>query len=55
LLIKSQPNSEKEGEAIELAVQCVGKAKDESLIEYLIGDHDGMPKVDYYFFFVYSK
>jgi WD repeat-containing protein 19 len=51
LLIKSQPNSEKEAEAIELAVQCVGKAKDESLthllIEYLIGDHDGMPKVNY--------
>ncbi len=27
LLIKNQPNPEKEAEAIELAVQCVGKAK----------------------------
>ena len=49
LLIKTTPNSAREAEAIDLAVQCVGKAQDESLthllIEYLMGDHDGMPKV----------
>jgi WD repeat-containing protein 19 len=57
LLIKNQPNPEKEAEAIELAVQCVGKANDESLthllIEYLMGDHDGMPKDAKYLFKLY--
>ena len=57
MLIKNQPTPEKEAEAIELAVQCVGKAKDESLthllIEYLMGDHDGMPKDAKYLFKLY--
>ena len=48
-LIKKHPNSDIEGKAIELAVECIGKANNETLtntlIEYLMGDHDGMPKV----------
>lgn len=58
LLIKIQSsNSEREQEAIELAVQCVGKAQDESLthllIEYLMGEHDGNPKDAKYLFKLY--
>jgi WD repeat-containing protein 19 len=48
-LIKKHPNSEIEAQAIDLAVECIGKANNEALtnilIEYLMGDHDEMPKV----------
>ena len=48
-LTKVQTNSQREPEAIDLAIECVGKSQDESLrhtlIEFLMGDHDGVPKV----------
>jgi hypothetical protein len=48
-LIKKHPNQEIEAQAIDLAVECIGKANNEALtnilIEYLMGDHDEMPKV----------
>ena len=48
-MIKKHPNQEIEAKAIDLAVECIGKANNESLtnilIEYLMGDHDEMPKV----------
>jgi WD repeat-containing protein 19 len=48
-LIKKHPNSDIEAKAIDLAVDCIGKANNETLttilIEYLMGDHDEMPKV----------
>ena len=56
-LIKKQPNAEIEAQAIELAVECIGKANNESLtnmlIEYLMGDHDEMPKDAKYLFKLY--
>lgn len=49
-LTKKHPNTDIENKAIELAVECIGKANNESLtnilIEYLMGDTDGMPKVN---------
>ncbi len=56
-LIKKHPNAEIEAKAIELAVECVGKANTDTLtntlIEYLLGDHDGMPKDAKYLFKLY--
>ena len=50
-MIRKQPTSEIEAKAIELAVECIGRANNESLtntlIEFLMGDHDGEPKVVY--------
>jgi WD repeat-containing protein 19 len=48
-LIKKHPSSEVEAKSIELALECVGRANNENLtnvlIEYLMGDRDGMPRV----------
>lgn len=48
-MIKKHPSQEIESKAIDLAVDCIGKANNEALtnvlIEYLMGDHDEMPKV----------
>lgn len=56
-LIKKHVNNEIEAKAIELAVECIGKANNEGLtnilIEYLMGDHDGMPKDAKYLFKLY--
>jgi WD repeat-containing protein 19 len=56
-LIKKHPTPEIESKAIELAVECIGKANNEGLttilIEYLMGDHDGMPKDAKYLFKLY--
>jgi WD repeat-containing protein 19 len=56
-LIKKQPNAQVEKKAIELAVECIGKANNDALtnlvIEYLMGDHDGMPKDAKYLFKLY--
>lgn len=56
-LIKKHPNAEIEAQAIDLAVECIGKANNEGLtnilIEYLMGDHDEMPKDAKYLFKLY--
>ncbi len=56
-LIKKHPNAEIEALAIDLAVECIGKANNETLtnmlIEYLMGDHDEMPKDAKYLFKLY--
>jgi hypothetical protein len=48
-LIKKHPSADIEAKSIDLAVDCIGKANNETLtnvlIEYLMGDHDEMPKV----------
>ncbi len=48
-MIKKQPTSEIEAKCIDLAVECIGRANNDALtnilIEYLMGDHDGSPKV----------
>lgn len=48
-MTKKHPNADIENKAIELAVECIGKANNDSLtnnlIDYLMGDKDGMPKV----------
>ncbi|RNA38921.1 WD repeat-containing [Brachionus plicatilis] len=56
-LIKKHPTPEIEAMAIDLAIDCIGKANNDTLtnilIEYLMGDHDGMPKDAKYLFKLY--
>ncbi len=56
-LIKKQPSGDVERKCIDLAVECIGKANNDALtnlvIEYLMGDHDGMPKDAKYLFKLY--
>ena len=56
-LIRKQHKPQVEGRCIDLAVECIGKANNDALtnlvIEYLMGDHDGMPKDAKYLFKLY--
>ena len=56
-LIRKQPTAEIEAKAIDLAVECIGRANNDALtnilIEYLMGDHDGTPKDAKYLFKLY--